>query len=119
MRFCAACHTRISARPTAPVRGRQDSIRSIGEMYVEATRETVATSTTFRWRRSPTLWPSSPNSGGGMNEDELKRQALALFGGKRLTDGVSSRLDAGLQRGLETGRLERDDRGLFQAVDLS
>jgi len=54
--------------------------------------------------------------GGGMNEDELKRESLALFGGKRLTEGVSSRLDAGLQRGLETGRIERGDRGLFQAV---
>ncbi|MDE0546352.1 DUF3320 domain-containing protein [Microbacterium sp. C7(2022)] len=54
--------------------------------------------------------------GGGMNEDELKRQALALFGGKRMTEGVSSRLDAGLQRGVETGRIERDDRGLFRAV---
>lgn len=57
--------------------------------------------------------------GGGMNEDELKRQALALFGGKRLTEGVSSRLDGGLQCGLETGRIERDERGLFQAVDVS
>jgi hypothetical protein len=54
--------------------------------------------------------------GGGMSEDELKRQALALFGAKRLTEGVASRLDAGLQRGLETGRIERDDRGLFRAV---
>lgn len=54
--------------------------------------------------------------GGGMNEDELKRESLALFGGKRLTEGVSSRLAAGLQRGLDTGRIERDGRGLFRAV---
>jgi hypothetical protein len=54
--------------------------------------------------------------GGGMSEDELKRQALALFGAKRLTEGVASRLDAGLRRGLETGRIERDDRGLIRAV---
>ncbi|MGN6221885.1 MAG: DUF3320 domain-containing protein [Microbacterium sp.] len=57
--------------------------------------------------------------GGGMNVDELKRESLALFGGKRLTEGVSSRLDAGLQRGLETGRIERGDRGMFQAVGAS
>ncbi|QEW04998.1 DUF4011 domain-containing protein [Microbacterium lushaniae] len=54
--------------------------------------------------------------GGGMSEDELKRQALALFGGKRLTEGVSARLAAGLQRGLDTGRIERDERGMFRAV---
>lgn len=53
---------------------------------------------------------------GGMSEDELKRQALALFGAKRLTEGVALRLNAGLQRGLETGRIERDDRGLIRAV---
>ena len=54
--------------------------------------------------------------GGGMSEDELKRQALTLFGGKRMTEGVSARLDAGIQRGLDTGRIERDERGLFRAV---
>ncbi len=54
--------------------------------------------------------------GGGMSEDELKRQALALFGGKRMTEGVSGRLDAGIQRGLSTGRIERDARGLYRAV---
>ncbi|MCR2808419.1 MULTISPECIES: hypothetical protein [unclassified Microbacterium] len=55
--------------------------------------------------------------GGGMSEDELKRQALALFGGKRLTVGVSARLADGLQRGLDTGRLECEERGLFRAVE--
>ncbi len=54
--------------------------------------------------------------GGGMNEDELKRQALALFGGKRMTEGVSARLDASLQRAVETGRIARDGRGMFLAV---
>lgn len=56
--------------------------------------------------------------GGGMSEEEVKRQALALFGGKRLTEGISSRLDAGMKRGLETGRIERDSRGLVRTVDL-
>ncbi|QEW01624.1 DUF3320 domain-containing protein [Microbacterium caowuchunii] len=54
--------------------------------------------------------------GGGMNEDELKRQALSLFGGKRMTEGVSARLAAGLQRGLDTGRIERDERGMLFSV---
>ena len=52
---------------------------------------------------------------GGMNEDELKRQALALFGGKRMTDGIAALLTAGIKLGLETGRLERDGRGLYRA----
>lgn len=57
--------------------------------------------------------------GGGMQEDELKRHALALFGGKRMTEGISSRLDDGLKRGLDSGRIERDGRGLFLAVAVS
>lgn len=53
---------------------------------------------------------------GGMNEDELKRQALSLFGGKRMTEGIAAFLTAGIKRGLETGRLERDGRGLYRAI---
>ncbi|OJV84872.1 DUF4011 domain-containing protein [Microbacterium sp. 70-16] len=56
--------------------------------------------------------------GGGMQQDELKRQALALFGGKRMTEGVAALLDAGLECGLTTGRIERDERGLYRAVRL-
>ncbi len=52
---------------------------------------------------------------GGMNEDELKRQALALFGGKRMTEGIAALLTAGIKLGLKTGRLERDGRGLYRA----
>lgn len=54
--------------------------------------------------------------GGGMNEEELKREALALFGGKRMTEGISTRLDQGLNRGLTTGRIEQDARGLIVPV---
>lgn len=54
--------------------------------------------------------------GGGMNELELKREALALFGGKRMTEGVAARLDEGVRRGIDSGRIERDDRGRFLAV---
>ncbi|MGC0368257.1 DUF3320 domain-containing protein [Microbacterium sp. SLBN-111] len=56
--------------------------------------------------------------GGGMNEDELRRQALALFGGKRLTEGIAARLAAAMTLGLETGRIERDGQGRVRAVEV-
>lgn len=49
---------------------------------------------------------------GGIEKDELKREALALFGGKRLTQGISARLDAAVQRALEGGLLRMSDSGL-------
>lgn len=48
---------------------------------------------------------------GGMDDTELKREALAMFGGKRLTSAIDARLAAGLLHGLETGRLERSQSG--------
>jgi hypothetical protein len=54
--------------------------------------------------------------GAGMNEDEVKREALALFGGKRMTDGISSRLDLALKTGISSGRIDRDARGLIVPV---
>ena len=41
----------------------------------------------------------------GMSRDELRRSALAVFGGRRLTIGLTERLDAALDLGLATGRL--------------
>lgn len=54
--------------------------------------------------------------GGGMTKDELKREALAMFGGRRVTEKISARLDAGLEIGMDSGRLRRDSRGLLQPV---
>lgn len=54
--------------------------------------------------------------GAGMSEDEVKREALALFGGKRMTDGIASRLDLALKTGISSGRIERDARGLILPV---
>lgn len=48
---------------------------------------------------------------GGMTDSEVKREALALFGGRRLTAAISARLDEALAYGLSTGRLERADSG--------
>jgi hypothetical protein len=51
--------------------------------------------------------------GGGMTEVELKREALAVFGGKRMTDGISDRLDLGIARGVESGRIWMTDSGVW------
>ena len=53
---------------------------------------------------------------GGMGREEIKREALGVFGGKRMTEGISSRLDKAIERGVKTGRIERDSRGLFVAT---
>ena len=43
-------------------------------------------------------------------------ESLALFGGKRLTEGISARLSEALARALVTGRVALDDRGRYLAV---
>jgi len=42
---------------------------------------------------------------GGVGTEELKREALAMFGGKRVTEGIGMRLQSALQRALHTGLL--------------
>ena len=66
--------------------------------------------------------------GGGMSEADVKREALALFGGKRMTEGVTTRLDAGLDvrdderthrengsRDLRCGRVDRLPLAAFRS----
>ncbi len=53
---------------------------------------------------------------GGMSDDEVKREALGMFGGKRLTAAINNRLDAGLAYGMESGRLSRDATGYVVAT---
>ena len=53
---------------------------------------------------------------GGMSEEEIKRESLALFGGKRLTEGISARLSEALARALATGRVAQDGRGRYVAI---
>lgn len=50
---------------------------------------------------------------GGMSSTEVKREALGMFGGKRMTAAITSRLDAGLALALESGRLEADRDGML------
>lgn len=54
--------------------------------------------------------------GGGMSREELKREALSLFGGKRLTEGIASRLDDGLTYAVSSGRVELRPSRLYVAV---
>lgn len=44
---------------------------------------------------------------GGASGDELKRRALQMFGGRRVTDAIGRRLDAGLAVALEWGRIRQ------------
>lgn len=53
--------------------------------------------------------------GGGMAEEELKRQALNMFGGKRMTSGIDAILTTAFKRAVKTGRISRDERGVFLA----
>lgn len=43
---------------------------------------------------------------GGIAVDELHRDAIRTFGGKRLTAGVTARLNEGLQYAVDTELLE-------------
>ncbi len=45
-------------------------------------------------------------SGGGMTLDELLRETLAVFGGRRLTPGIAERLREALDATLTSGRLQ-------------
>lgn len=53
---------------------------------------------------------------GGIGETEIKREALSLFGGKRLTEQISARLDQALELALALNRLVRMGRGSFLAA---
>jgi hypothetical protein len=50
----------------------------------------------------------------GMPEIELKREALAVFGGKRMTEQIGARLDEALRRASSSGILRRSETGLIQ-----
>ena len=44
-------------------------------------------------------------AGGGMEREELLREALAVFGGRRLTPAIRQRMDTALDRSLANERL--------------
>ncbi|MBP2377275.1 hypothetical protein JOF42_000770 [Microbacterium phyllosphaerae] len=53
---------------------------------------------------------------GGMTDEEIKRESLGLFGGKRVTSGIGDRLSEALDTGLSSGRLQRRSGGLITAA---
>jgi hypothetical protein len=54
---------------------------------------------------------------GGCMPDELKRDALNLFGGKRITPAIGGRLDAALKRALDRGVLQQSPSGVVTACE--
>jgi hypothetical protein len=48
----------------------------------------------------------------GMNEAELKREALAVFGGKRMTGNIAEVMASALANGIADGRLKKSAAGL-------
>jgi len=51
---------------------------------------------------------------GGIEKEDLKREALAMFGGKRRTQGITARLDAAMQQAVERGLLSVTGSGLVR-----
>jgi hypothetical protein len=49
----------------------------------------------------------------GMNAEELKREALGVFGGRRMTANITSALDAALELGCSNGRLKLGSGGMI------
>lgn len=53
--------------------------------------------------------------GGGVREDEIKREALRLFGGKRMTTQIAERLAEALAMAVATRRVELAPSGAYLA----
>lgn len=49
---------------------------------------------------------------GGVDREEIKREALTLLGGKRVTQAIGARLDTALQRALDAGILKLSTSGV-------
>ncbi|OBG42927.1 hypothetical protein [Mycolicibacterium fortuitum] len=49
---------------------------------------------------------------GGVEREEIKREALALLGGKRVTQAIGARLEAALERALDVGVLKMSPAGV-------
>ena len=52
----------------------------------------------------------------GMSDEELKRETLRLFNGRRMTTATSSILGRAIVNGLSSNRLQRDREGLLMAL---
>ncbi|MEO6794220.1 MAG: DUF3320 domain-containing protein, partial [Mycobacterium sp.] len=54
---------------------------------------------------------------GGIEAEELKREALGLFGGKRMTAGIEARLGEALERAVGKGLLVESGAGLIRRAE--
>lgn len=50
---------------------------------------------------------------GGMDDASLKREALGLFGGRRITESIGARLDDAVRFAVSSGRIERLANGVL------
>jgi hypothetical protein len=71
---------------------------------------------TVNWREIANAMAALCVAGQGMYEEEIKREALAVFGGKRMTEGITTALTAALDQALKTGRLVKRADGLIVAA---
>lgn len=53
------------------------------------------------------------HASAGMSDEELRREALRVFGGRRMTANITAILDEAIVLGLESGRLKRSNSGLI------
>ena len=53
----------------------------------------------------------------GIEHEEMLHATLALFGGRRLTPGIGTRLAFALQNAVDRGRLEKQANGLLVAAE--
>jgi len=55
---------------------------------------------------------------GGIEAEELKREALGLFGGKRVTQAIGARLESALDQTLGRGLLMKSSSGLISSFRI-
>lgn len=53
---------------------------------------------------------------GGIEAEELKREALGMFGGKPMTAGIEARMGQALERSVGKGFLMQSGGGLIEAA---
>lgn len=68
----------------------------------------------IHWRELVNAMADIARSSMGIERESLKRETLAVFGWKRLTEGASATLDLAIESGIGAGVLSIDSSGLLQ-----
>jgi hypothetical protein len=71
----------------------------------------------INWREIVNAMSDLASASAGMYEEELMRQALNLFGGRRMTDNITDILTDAVARGVASGRLRRSENGMIVASE--